>query len=196
MMLFILAVVWAAVLVSWLRDRTENRGVDSISSFSRHLSVLERTTPGGRQRARHAASVGTLASTPYRAAPVVRRPSRSAAKKRRKDILTGLLVATGVTALAAVVLGGSFTLLFVLSLLLTVGYVGLLAAAQKRVLEQRAKVRYLGTGAPVRTPVAAVPQWDDAAWTDEDWQGDEAADGTYGYGYPAPGAPTYATGRR
>ena len=47
LVLFVLAVVWAVYLVSWMRSRTSHRRVNSISSFSNHLSILERTTPVG-----------------------------------------------------------------------------------------------------------------------------------------------------
>lgn len=180
MVLFILAVVWAVYLVSWFRTRSETRSVNSISSFSRHLSVLERTAPGARQGgaragdfgpARAAAGLGPLSAT---RAP--RRSAQSAAKKRRKDILMGLFAATGVTALGALVLGGPLLWLFALSLLLTVAYVALLAQTQKRVLEQRSKVRYLGTSSGVG-PAAPVA-WDDDATYDEAYD-EPTADGTY-----------------
>lgn len=188
MVLFILAVVWAVYLVSWLRSRTETRGVDSISSFSRHLSILERTGPGARTGgfARRAPRPTALPGS-----PVVRRPTLSAAKKRRKDILTGLLAFTGVSALAGLVAGGAFRMLFVLALVLTGTYVALLAQAQKRVLERRSKVRYLASPAGAR-PVSAVPVGQPAAWSHDapaqgwaadEWYADDA-DGTYGvYGY-------------
>lgn len=140
MVLFILAVVWAIYLVSWLRNRTEERRTNSISSFSKHLSVLERATPGGRSAGLPPA-VGVGTAVPGSLRGPVRRPSISAAKKRRRDILVGLLAATGVTFLATLVVGGFFTALFVLSLLLTGAYVALLVQAQKRVMERRAKVR-------------------------------------------------------
>lgn len=188
MVLFILAMVWAVYLVSWFRSRAETRSVNSISSFSRHLSVLERTTPGARDTrngtdfgaARTRAGLGPLV------APMGSRPSaRVNAKKRRKDILVGLLSATGVTAVGALLLGGPLRPLFVVALLLTVGYVTLLAQAQKRVLEQREKVRYLGApSSGVRaTPIAAV--WDDQ-WADSAYE-EPTADGTY----VAPGVSAY-----
>ena len=46
LVLFVLAVVWAVYLVSWIRSRTEHHRVNSISSFSNHLSILERAAPG------------------------------------------------------------------------------------------------------------------------------------------------------
>jgi hypothetical protein len=187
--LFILAVVWAVYLVSWFRSRTETRSVNSISSFSRHLSVLERTTPGARSTrsgtdfgaARTRAGLG-----PVVAPMAARRSARVNAKKRRKDILVGLLAATAVTALGALLVGGLLRPLFVVALVLTAGYVTLLAQAQKRVLEQREKVRYLGTAATgVRaTPVAAG--WADQRY--DDVYEEPTADGTY----VAPGVSAYS----
>jgi hypothetical protein len=186
--LFILAMVWAVYLISWFRSRTKTRSVNSISSFSRHLSVLERTTPGARST-RGGADFGaarTRAGLGPVAAPMAARPSaRVNAKKRRKDILVGLLAATAVTALGALLVGGLLRPLFVVALVLTVGYVTLLAQAQKRVLEQREKVRYLGT-APTgvrATPVAAG--WDDQRY--DDVYEEPTADGTY----VAPGVSAY-----
>jgi len=141
--LVILALVWALYLVSWLRSRQETRSVNSISSFSRHLSVLERTAPGARQGADFGAARARAGLAPV---GVVRRPTLSPARKRRKDVLTGLLAASATTAVAALLVGGMFRLLFVLVLALTVGYVALLAQAQKRALEQQSKVRHLGRG--------------------------------------------------
>jgi len=196
--LFILAVVWAVYLASWLRSRSETRSVDSISSFSRHLSILERTGPGARPSAFGARrGARTPRPTALPGTPVVRRPSMSASKKRRKDILTGLLAFTGVSALAGLFVGGTFRPIFVLALLLTGAYVALLAQAQKRVLERRNKVRYLGTAAPARRPVASSPVTQPAAWSDDEqavdeWYAEEA-DGTYGtYGY----AEHYTDGER
>ena len=41
LVLFILAAVWAAVLLPpWLQNRSESRPADSITSFRRQLSVL------------------------------------------------------------------------------------------------------------------------------------------------------------
>ena len=46
--LFLLAVIWAVYLASWIRSRSEHRSVNSISSFNKHLSVLERTSRRAR----------------------------------------------------------------------------------------------------------------------------------------------------
>jgi hypothetical protein len=45
LVLFVLAIVWAVYLVSWIRSRTEHTRGNSISSFSNHLSILERAAP-------------------------------------------------------------------------------------------------------------------------------------------------------
>jgi membrane protein implicated in regulation of membrane protease activity len=153
--LVILAVVWAVYLVSWVRSRTEHRRVNSINSFSNHLSVLERTAPGVRGAGR------TVSSSPNNGLGVQgyfapRRPTVSQTKKRRRDILVGLLAATGVTFLGMLVIGGMVTYLFGLSLGLTVAYVMALANLQKRALERRSKVRYLD-GSPV-APAAWAAQ--------------------------------------
>jgi len=182
--LVILAVVWAVYLVSWVRSRTEHRRVNSINSFSNHLSVLERTAPGGRSsglpgsgRTMSGSSSAGLGGQGYFAP---RRPTMSQTKKRRRDILVGLLGATGVTFLGMVVLGGMVTYLFGLSLVLTAAYVMALANLQKRALERRSKVRYLdGT--------AVAP----AAWSGQELAAtDEVAD----YGYPS--RQIYAVGGR
>jgi hypothetical protein len=183
--LFILAVVWAVYLVSWLRSRTETRKVDSISSFNRHLSILERTAPGGSTRS--SAPVARGPGIGLGAPPMARRPALSPAKKRRKDILTGLLAATGVSMLGGLFIGGVFRMLFVATLLLTVGYVALLVSAQRRVVEQRTKVRRLATpmAAPGRVrPTAWSEDWRDAEARDADWEGwadDDAGYAAYGY---------------
>ena len=146
MILFILAVVWAVYLFSWIRSRTEASRTNSISTFSRHMSTLEKTTP------RTALGVASHArsfpgSTSFR--PM--RPSLSVVKQRRRNVLLGLLGASGVLFLGAFAMGGILTTLFVVSMLATGAYVLMLANAQKRVLERRTKVRQFPGAAPVRS---------------------------------------------
>jgi hypothetical protein len=45
LVLLVLAIVWAAVLASWLRSRATRTFGDSVGTFRRHLSVLERAAP-------------------------------------------------------------------------------------------------------------------------------------------------------
>lgn len=146
LILFILAVVWAVYLFSWIRTRTEASRTNSISTFSRHMSTLERATPRtGLSIAPQArAFPGTNSFRPVR-------PSMSLVKQRRRNVLFGLLGATGFTFLGALGVGGLLTTLFVLSLAATGGYVLLLANAQKRVLERRTKVRQLPGTPAVRS---------------------------------------------
>lgn len=154
MVLFILAVVWAVYLVSWFRSRTVQTGGNSISTFSNHLSILERTAPGANPSA-------------YSNQMVNRPPKLSPQKKRRRDILVGLLAATGTTFLGTIAIGGMVTNLFLLCLVLTASYVGLLATAQKQALERRAKVRYLDDAAPVAEMATAAD-----AFLDEEAEAD------------------------
>ena len=45
MVLLVLALVWGALLISWLRSRSVNTFGDSVGSFRRDLTVLKRATP-------------------------------------------------------------------------------------------------------------------------------------------------------
>ena len=129
LVLFVLAVVWAVYLVSWIRSRTEHHRVNSISSFSNHLSILERSAPGAASStASVAAGITPLRGSEYFAP---HRSKLSPQKKRRRDILVGLAV------------GGLMIVLFVLCLGAFGGYVVLLANVQKQKLERQAKVRYM-----------------------------------------------------
>jgi hypothetical protein len=43
--LLVLAVIWGVLLVSWLRSRRQDTAYDSVGTFRRHLTVLERAAP-------------------------------------------------------------------------------------------------------------------------------------------------------
>jgi hypothetical protein len=139
-LLFLVAVGWAIYLASWLRSRAEQRNVNSISSFNKHLSVLERTSPSRSASSSHEPSVSTGSM------------SIQAARKRRRDVLFALGGAALVTLVAAVVGGGGFLGIHLLTDALLVGYVVMLARAQRLAVERRAKVRYLS---PAAASVAA-----------------------------------------
>jgi hypothetical protein len=144
--LLILAVVWTVYLFTWLRARRDRRGVNSISSFSRHLSVLERTSPtriGGSSLA------GRSPGRPTPIYPAVGyvapRPAMSldAARRRRRNVLY-VLAGAAVTSMVLIPFMGS--LMVVLHLLIDVllaGYVVLLVRTQRLAAERRDKVRYL-----------------------------------------------------
>lgn len=155
MVLFLLAVLWAVYLASWFRGRSE-RSVNSISSFNKHLSVLERTSP-----ARHGLpAVQTRSSratvTPlYGTGPVVIRRATmtlSEARRRRRDVLFVLGGVALVTLMLAVVAGGIFVWLQVLADALLLAYVGLLVRTQQLATERRTKVRYL------TSPMGVAPE--------------------------------------
>jgi hypothetical protein len=151
--LFVLAVIWAVYLASWIRSRGEHRSVNSISSFNKHLSVLERTSPA-RQGAGRPSTVGTYgAAAPYSGfGPVGPRPSRMSrheARRRRRDVLFALAGGALVTLMLAVVLGGPFVYLQLLADVLLVGYIGLLVHTQRLAADRRNKVRYLAPVAPM-----------------------------------------------
>jgi Flp pilus assembly protein TadB len=141
LVLIILAVIWAAVLLPpYLQNRSENRPADSISSFRNQLSVLERRT-------------GTSsAGYGYGPAPLTalrRRAQRSGARKRRRDILFTLVGAAALTAVLALALGGPVWALHLMIDGMLVGYVAMLARAQRVAQERQAKVRYLPRSASV-----------------------------------------------
>lgn len=146
MALLILALVWAVFLVPQVvRARTERGPADSIGAFQRQLSVLERATPGS--------GVGSsLSSLPVRSAvpgPALplsfHLPSRSEVRKRRRDILLGLLAAMGGSLVLGLIPGLRVMLGLNLVLdVLFVGYVALLIRARNLAAEREMKVRYLG----------------------------------------------------
>ncbi|MCU1353310.1 MAG: hypothetical protein JWM05_2519, partial [Acidimicrobiales bacterium] len=132
MMVPILIVVWLVVLLPpLLRNHREGRPGDSVLSFRRTLSTLERARPGAMQRAGYAAvrPVGGM--------------TRSEARKRRRDVLFGLGGATGVSLLLAIGLGGIAVLMFACCAVLLAGYTMMLIQVQKQAVEREAKVRVL-----------------------------------------------------
>lgn len=138
LVLLILAVVWAVYLVSWVRGKSSNRRVNSIHSFSSHLSILERTSGDEPVAPPVAPGTAPLLGGQYFAP---RRPQLSAVKKRRRDVLFGLAGATGVMFLGVILIGGSFLLLlFVLSAAATGAYVFQLVQLRKRAEERSRKV--------------------------------------------------------
>jgi hypothetical protein len=171
LVLLVLAGIWAAVLIPpALRSRAEGRPGDSIHNFKRQLTVLRRTSPhtgraaGGDHWYRpHAVTVplvpvhGPVRSTrgvptaTYRApAPAAVRPaspttaSRSRTIRRRRDVLTALVVAV----LATLVLGliPAFRLLLMVHVVadvLLVAYVALLVHQRNAAAERDMKVRFL-----------------------------------------------------
>lgn len=141
--LMCLAFAWACILVpSALRRHREGRPGSSVHSFRRQLSTLERATPGTTLRPM--ASGASVGSAPVRRAAPVRPTASSAVRKRRRDILVGLLAATGVTFLLFLVASSAVTfLLFALSGGALGAYCYALVQIRMRAEEAAVKVRVL-----------------------------------------------------
>jgi len=161
LVLVILALIWAAVLLPpYLQNRRETRPGDSIATFRTQLSVLERTTPGGRSGSLSRLDVGRYDAPRY-VPPAARRRSvtpsqaamrRAEVRRRRRDVFLTLLGAVAVTLLLAIALGGSTV--WMLQLFVDVafgGYVLMLVSIQQQTMQTEEKVRYLQP-APRRSP--------------------------------------------
>src|SRR5688572_18516533 len=108
LVLTMLAVVWAAVLVPpFLRNRRDARPDNSVVSFRAQLSTLQRATPGTSLRP-------LSPSVPLHRPAGVLGMTRADVKRRRKDVLLGLMGATVFTFLLAVVVQGTLAVLLFL----------------------------------------------------------------------------------
>lgn len=173
MVLLVLAGIWAAVLIPpAVRARAEGRPGDSISNFRRQLMVLRRTSPqagrtaGGGDWYRSHVSPTTLAPVhgPLRSTRTAtvtplgarqgragRPPSSVAASavrsrtiRRRRDVLTALLVAVLATlALGLLFSMGIMLVAHVVADVLLVAYVALLVHQRNVAAERDMKVRFL-----------------------------------------------------
>ena len=152
LVLVILAAIWAAVLVPpYLQNRRETRPGDSIATFRTQLSVLERTTPGGRSGSLARLDVGRYDAPRYVPPAARRRPAapsqvamrRAEARRRRRDVFLTLLGAVAVTFLLAVALGGSVWMLHLLVDAVFGAYVFLLVSIQQQSVQAEQKVRYI-----------------------------------------------------
>lgn len=153
MVLLVLAGIWLVVIaVPLVRARTEGTLGDSIGSFRRHLSVLERAAPmtvapANRMHLPRSHAAGVIG--PYRppAATVGRVPSgrrRQQAQRRRRDVLMGLVVAMAGSALLAMIPGLSIMwLVNVVVDILFVGYVALLVRMRNVAAEREMKLTFL-----------------------------------------------------
>lgn len=162
--LLLLAGVWGVVIYTWIKDHlAEGRPADSIGSFRRQLHVLERTGPASGW-ARSVTSdwgapgrIGLARGLPT--TPEVRalRPSpsarRAAARRRRRDILCGLLAGMGGSLALSFLPGlGVLLALHVALDALFLAYVALLIRYRNLRAERAAKVRFLPQAQP---PVAS-----------------------------------------
>ena len=155
--LVILAVLWVAVLLpGYLRNRT-TRHSDSVVSFRRLVTTLERTGPDGglRWRGSLPPRIGGISPIPVQrpAASPMMPTGRGMARRRRRDILLTLLGAAAITLVLAVLLGGPAIWFHLLADAMVATYVGLLVQVRRSAAERQAKVRYL---APRTTPEPAA----------------------------------------
>ena len=139
MVLLILALVWAVFLVPQvLRARAEGSPADSIGAFRKQLYVLSRTSPVHDGEGRPALEPSYAFDVDHY------RPRRSEVRRRRRQILVGLLAAMSATLVLGLMPGLQALLVVHLVLdLLCVAYVGLLIRARNLAEERDLKVRYL-----------------------------------------------------
>ncbi|HET7522853.1 MAG TPA: hypothetical protein VFJ79_01780 [Acidimicrobiales bacterium] len=168
--LLVLAIIWGVLLVSWLRSRTEGTFADSVGTFRRHLTVLERTTPSvvaPANRLRSGPVAGRSSIPPYRASsripgqglaphrpagpvarPMAARPQAPAARrrsqKRRRDVFFALIAGVIGSLLLSVVSGVSamWTVQVVFDLCFT-AYVALLIRMRNLAAERELKLTFM-----------------------------------------------------
>jgi hypothetical protein len=176
--LVVLALIWAGVIVLWLRSRAASGDFhDSVGMFSRHLHVLERTGPTTVRAANRMRGPSLASQVPYRpvprgytggmraqgantgpyrtGAPSAAALRRRQSRKRRRDILLLLIGAAAGTLLLGAV-PGLHTLLYlnVVIDLLLVAYIGLLIHMRNMAAERSARLAWLPRVQPV--PSGAV----------------------------------------
>lgn len=186
--------------VTW-RDRQARTATrtGSMTAFTDQLSVLGRTTPASRRPAVSALPIRPAAETdgpsvqrlrmlalgePIDAAPAApvgidgRTLRLSEAQRRRRLITFGLGGSALAAVLLAVTVGGVFTNLAVLLVLLAVAYLGLLARARQVEIERAIKVRRI-------LPRPEVPSLDEAlsSFSDEPVEDERSYSAAYGGGY-------------
>ncbi len=129
----LLVIVWVGVIGSWAMDNRRTRRPDnSVASFRAQLSTLERATPGTSLGARPSGPVLRSGGAPMDV------------RRRRRDVLTGLLAATVGSFLLLSTVGGTFiTLVFLVSAGSLGAYVYALRQLKLRSSERVAKVRPL-----------------------------------------------------
>jgi hypothetical protein len=177
LVLVILGGIWAAVIiVPLVRARTEGSLGDSIGTFRRHLSVLERAAPisvSPANRLRLPASQSAIppyrpptAASRARQSPLVGAPARRTgsapmsaaathrrrqAQRRRRDVLVALLAGMAGSLLLGMVHGLHVMLIVNVALdLLFVVYIALLIRMRNLAAEREMKVTYLPAAAPAR----------------------------------------------
>ena len=164
----------AVLIPPALRSRAEGRPGDSIHNFKRQLSTLRRTSPHGRaaggdhwyrphtstaplvpvhgpvRSVSRPTAAATVSTSRYRSAPMSVRPpsavsaSRSRTIRRRRDVLSALVVAVFGTLVLGLIPAFHILLLAnVVADVLLVAYVALLVHQRNAAAERDMKVRFL-----------------------------------------------------
>jgi hypothetical protein len=165
--LLVLAVIWGVLLVSWLRSRRQDTAYDSVGTFRRHLTVLERAAPstvapanrlrtGGlpghvipAYRPPGAGRGGYSGRPAMAAAGGLRPPSptvlrRRQAQRRRRDIFFVLLAGVVGSLLLAILPGMSIMWsVQVMFDIVFVFYVALLVRARNLAAERELKLTFM-----------------------------------------------------
>ena len=132
----LLAAAWAALLLPDLRGRGRpSRRSDSIATFNRQLSTIERARPGQRQSARVVAFPqrnGAPAHPPRRPVSSVGPRSTMQARQRRQNVLFGLAAFALVTLAAGVMVSPIFFVVHLAADLALGGFVWVLVQHRAR----------------------------------------------------------------
>ncbi|HET6964106.1 MAG TPA: hypothetical protein VFH58_04995 [Acidimicrobiales bacterium] len=167
MVLLLLALIWGALLISWLRSRSATGFSDSVGTFRRHLNVLERTTPTTVRPANRLvdpASRYTAGPTPsFSTGSAVRRTRPVAAnaaalrrrqsQKRRRDVFFALLA--GTVGFFALALLPGMSILWSVQVLFDIllgSYVAILVNLRNRAAEREMKLRYMASARQAPRP--------------------------------------------
>jgi Flp pilus assembly protein TadB len=144
-----LAAAWAALLLPDLRRRGggTSRRSDSIATFNRQLSTIDRARPGQRPSARVVAfpQRGPMANRPApRAGSSLGPRSTAQARARRQNVLLALAALAVVTFAAGVFVTPMFFVLHALVDLALGGFVWMLVEHRNRNFERRTKLELRG----------------------------------------------------
>lgn len=161
-MLLVLGVMWGGLIVWWLRSHAQGGSfTDTVGTFSRHLTVIERTAPvtvrpanrlrGPQMVPAYRPPVGGSSVAGVGRRPVPSRPSLAPADlrrrqtlKRRRDILFVLVVALVATLVMAIATRSrALVLLQVVVDLALACYIGLLVRLRNLAAEREHKLTYL-----------------------------------------------------
>ena len=119
-----LAVVWAVVLLpEAIKKLRTVRSSDSIASFSRNLSHLERANPRVGYRSSDSNVVDLRSRRPRPAQTDAPAAISPAVRRRRQEVLTGLVAAALLTLLCTIAFGGVFLIPHLVADVLLMAYV-------------------------------------------------------------------------